>query len=62
MNRVKNNSVVPKAVELSQQIQTAVQIVSKTPSPSNGDPIYRVLGKPNMRTRWMAGGAPHKRG
>ena len=37
-----------------------VQIVY-TPPPSNGGPIT-VLGKPAMRTRWMAGIAPHKSG
>ena len=30
-----------QAVELSQQSQDAVQIVSNLPTPSNGDPIYR---------------------
>ena len=34
-----------------------VQIVSTPPSPRNGAPIT-VLGKPAMRTRWMAGNAP----
>ena len=29
---------------------------------SNGVPIYRFLGMPAMRTRWMAGAAAHKRG
>ena len=48
-----------QAVELS---QTAVQIVSNLPAPSNGDPIYRFFGKPAMRTQWMAGAASHKRG
>ena len=51
-----------QAVELSQRSQTAVQIVSKLPGPSNGCTIYRFLGKPAMRTRWMAGAAPHKSG
>ena len=31
-------------------------------APSNGDPIYRILGKPAMRLRWMAGANPHKSG
>ena len=30
--------------------------------PSNGGPIYRFLGMPAMRTRWMAGAAAHKSG
>ena len=30
------------------------------PRPSNGGPIYRFLGMPAMRTRWMAGAAAHK--
>ena len=30
-----------QAVELSQRLQTAVQIMSKPPAPSNGGPIYR---------------------
>ena len=29
---------------------------------SNGGPIYRFLGMPAMRTRWMAGAAAHKSG
>ena len=32
------------------------------PAPSNGGPIYRFLGMPAMRTRWMAGAAAHKSG
>ena len=40
-------------VEPSQWTQTAVQIVSNLP-------IYRFLGMPAMRTRWMAGAAAHK--
>ena len=51
-----------QVVELSQQTRTAVQIVSNPPAPSNGGPIYRVLGMPVMRTRWMAGAAAHKSG
>ena len=47
---------------LSQQTRTAVQIVSNPPAPSNGGPIYRFLGMPAMRTRWMAGAAAHKSG
>ena len=50
-----------QAVELSQRTQAAVQIVSNLPAPSNGGPIYRFLGKPAMRTRWMAGAVAHKR-
>ena len=49
-------------VELSQRTQAAVQIVSNLPAPSNGGPIYRGLGMPTMRTRWMAGAAAHKSG
>ena len=49
-----------QVVELSQQTRTAVQIVSNPPAPSNGGPIYRFLGMPAMRTRWMAGAAAHK--
>ena len=48
-----------QAVELS---QTSVQIVSKPSDPSNGGPIYRLLCKPVMRTRWMAGAIPHRSG
>ena len=51
-----------QAVELSQRTQAAVQIVSNLPAPSNGGPIYRFLGMPNMRTHWMAGAAAHKSG
>ena len=51
-----------QAVKLSQRTQAAVQIVSNLPAPSNGDPIYRFLGMPVMRTRWMAGAAAHKAG
>ena len=51
-----------QAVELSQWFQAAVQIVSNLPAPSNGAPIYRFLGMPAMRTRWMAGAAAHKSG
>ena len=29
---------------------------------SNGGPIYRFLGVPAMRTRWMAGAVAHKSG
>ena len=39
-----------QSVELSCRLQTAVQIVSKPSAPSNGEPIYRCLGKPAMRT------------
>ena len=46
-----------QAVELSQRTQAAVQIVSNLPAP-----IYRFLGMPAMRTRWMAGAAAHKSG
>ena len=53
----------PQVVELSQRFrQAAVQSVSKPPAASNGDPIYRFLGQPTMRTCWMAGAAPHKGG
>ena len=48
-----------QAVELSQQTQAAVQIVSNLPAPINGGPIYRFLG---MRTCWMAGAVAHKSG
>ena len=51
-----------QVVELSQQTRTAVQIVSNPTAPSNGGPIYRFLGMPAMRTRWMAGAAAHKSG
>ena len=40
-----------QAMELSQRTQAAVQIVSNLPAPSNGGPIYRLLGMPAMRTR-----------
>ena len=32
------------------------------PAPSIGGPIYRFLGMPAMRTRWMAGAAAHESG
>ena len=51
-----------QAVELSQWLQAAVQIVSNLPAPNNGGPIYRFFGMPAMRTRWMAGAAAHKSG
>ena len=51
-----------QAVELSQRIQAAVQIVSNFPAPSNGGPIYRFWGMPVMRTRWLTGPAAHKSG
>ena len=51
-----------QAVELSRWLQTAVQIVSKPPTSSNGGPIYLFWGKTAMRTRWMASAAPHKSG
>ena len=38
-----------------------VQIVATPPSPSNGGPIT-VLGNLAIRSRWMAGNAPHKSG
>ena len=38
-----------------------VQIVSTPPAPSNGGQIT-VLGKPAMRTRWMASNSSHKSG
>ena len=44
-------------MELSWRSQTAVQIVSKPPAPSNETLIYRFLGKLAMRTHWMAGHA-----
>ena len=47
---------------LVERSQTDVQIVSNLPAASNGGPIYRFLGKPDMRARWMIGAAPHKRG
>ena len=44
------------AVDLSQRIQTAVQIVSKPPAPSNGAPIYRLFwaSRPCGPTGWLA--------
>ena len=42
--------------------QAAVQIVSNLPAPRNGGTIYRFLGMPAMRTRWMAGAVAHKSG
>ena len=51
-----------QVVELSQRTQAAVQIVSNLPAPNNGGPIYRFLGMPAMRTRWMAGAVAHKSG
>ena len=51
-----------QAVQLSHRTQAAVHIVSNFPAPSNGAPIYRFLGMPVMRTRWMAGAAAHKSG
>ena len=49
-----------QAVELSQRIQAAVQILFNLPAPSNAGRIYRFLGMPAMRPRWMAGAAAHK--
>ena len=44
-----------KAVELSQRIQTAVQIVSKSPAPRNGGPIYHFLAsRPCKPVVWLA--------
>ena len=60
INGSKRHSL--QVVELSQQTRTAVQSVSNPPAPSNGGPIYRFLGMPAMRTRWMAGAAAHKSG
>ena len=34
----------------------------ETSRPRNGGPIFRCLGGPAMRIRWMAGAAPHKSG
>ena len=51
-----------QAVVLSQRTQAAVQIVSNLHAPSIGSAIYRFLGMPAMRTRWMAGAAAHKSG
>ena len=51
-----------QAVELSPRTQAVVQIVSNLPAPSNGGSIYRFMGMPVMRTRWMAGDAAHKSG
>ena len=52
-----------QVVELSQPFwQAAVQSVSKPSTVNNRVPIYRFLCKPDMRTRWMAGAAPHKGG
>ena len=58
MKGIGSKRHILQAVELS---QTAVQIVANPPAPSNGGPIYVFLGKPAMRTRWMAGAAPHQR-
>ena len=51
-----------QVVELSRRLQTALQIVLKPAAPINGGPIYPVLGKPAMRTHWMANAAPHNSG
>ena len=51
------NSVPRKqqAVELSQRLQTAVQIVSKSPTQSIGGPIYRLFGTPSCGPAgWLA--------
>ena len=48
MVRLKRHNL--QAVELSQQTQAAVQIVSNLPTPSNGCPIYRFLGMTAMLT------------
>ena len=47
-------------VELSQW--SGKHIVSTPPAPSNGCPIYVVLGKSDMRTHWMTDTTPHKNG
>ena len=36
--------------------------MSKPPAPNNMGSIYCFIGKPAMRTRWIAGIAPHKSG
>ena len=41
-----------QAVELSQRTQTAVQIVSNLPAPSNGCPIYRFFGHADPLDGW----------
>ena len=41
-------------------LANTVQIVSTPPAPTNGGLITVFLGKPAMRTPWMAGNAPHK--
>ena len=56
LNGSKRHSL--HAVKLSQRSQTAVQIVSN-PLPEMGA-RFTFLGKLDMRTRWMAGAAPHK--
>ena len=44
-----------QAVELSQWFQSAVQIVSNLPAPSNGGPIYRFLAcRPCGPAGWLA--------
>ena len=50
------------AVELSQRSgKPCINCVDPS-RPQQWGPDYRLLGKPAMRTRWMAGNAPHKRG
>ena len=56
MKGSKRHSI--QAVELSQQTQAAVQIVSNLP----GGPDLPFLGMPAMWTRWMTGAAAHNSG
>ena len=57
--RQKSKQHSLQVVELSQRIQTAVQIGSKPPTPAMGAQ-FTVFGQAAMRTRWMTGAAPHK--
>ena len=60
MNKVpKDNSL--QAMELSQRIQTAVQIVLKPPPPAMGA-RFTVFGQAGHAERWMAGTANIKTG
>ena len=51
-----------QAVKLSQRLQTAVQIVSKLPVPSNGDPIYLDGGRCSSHKEGKGGKGREKEG
>ena len=60
-NQLVLPGVVSEAMELSQRLQTAVQIVSKPPVPISGGPIHPFfwVSRPCRPAGWT-GAAPHK--